>query len=94
MLAPTLFNLFLEAVIAKALESHARDKVRIHYHPEAELVGSRKRMTCESLVWDLEYADDICLVASARELLEEMLHSVDQGCNSTVWTRGAHKWVW
>ena len=42
MLAPSLFNLFLDAVMERALEGHVNDGVRIFYHPEAELVGEQE----------------------------------------------------
>ena len=80
VLAPSLFNLFLDAVMERALEGHVNDCVRIFYHSEAELVGSRRKMTYESFVQDLVYADDMCLVAATREALEGMLHSVNRVC--------------
>ena len=83
VLAPSLFNLFLDAVMERALEGHVNDGVRMFYHPEAELVGSRRKMTHESFVQDLVYADDICLVAATREALEGMLHSV---CSALITT--------
>ena len=55
MLAPSLFNFFLDAIMEIALEGHVNDGVRIFYRPEAELVGRRK-MTHESFVHDLVYA--------------------------------------
>ena len=50
VLAPTLFNLFLEAVLAKLFEGHVEDGVRIFYHPDAKLhvLGTRKRMASET----------------------------------------------
>ena len=80
VLAPSLFNIFLDAVMERALEGHVNDGVRIFYHPEAELVGSRRKMTHESFVQDLVYADDMYLVAATREALEGMLHSVNRVC--------------
>ena len=82
VLAPTLFNLFLDAVVDKALENHAGDGIRLFFHPDTELhvVGDRKRMAHESQVLDLEYADAICLVAASTESLEGMLHSRDRTC--------------
>ena len=46
------------------------------YHPGAELVGSRKKMSEKRLVQDLKCADDLCLVAASRVSLEGMLHSL------------------
>ena len=56
MLAPSLFNFFLDAMMERALEGHVNDGVRIFYCPEAELVGRRRKMTHESFVQDLVYA--------------------------------------
>ena len=77
MLAPSLFNLFFDVVIAMAMEDHAGDEVNMLYHLEAELVGSSK-MSAKRLVQDLEYADDMSLVASSRDSLEGMLHSLQK----------------
>ena len=91
VLAPTLFNIFFNAVLSKALEDHERDGVKILYHPEAELVGSRKRMAHETLIQDFEYADDVCLVAATRESLEGMLHSLNRSCTDMGLTISTQK---
>ena len=78
MLAPFLFNLFFDAVIAMVMEAHPGERVTVFYHPEAELVGSRKKMSQKRLVQDLKYADDLCLMAVSRVSLEGMLHSLHE----------------
>ena len=80
VLAPFLFNLYFDAVIAMALVDHAGGGVNVLYHPEAALVGNKKKMTERRFVQDLDYADDMCLVAASRDSLEGMLHSVDKAC--------------
>ena len=58
VLAPTLFNLFFDAVIHMAIDSHLEEGrgVRIVLNPDAKLVGDWRKMTLETLVTDLEYA--------------------------------------
>ena len=78
-----------DVVLATAMEDHAGDGVNVLYHPEGELVGSRK-MSEKRLVQDLEYAHDMCLVAASRDSLEGMLHSLDKACTdmgSTINTK-------
>ena len=38
-----------------------------------ELVGRRKQMRDQTLIPDLEYADDMCLLSNSMDELEEML---------------------
>ena len=90
VLAPTLFNLFFDAVICMAMQKHPEHGLTVLYHPEAELVGSRKRMNCQTVISDLEYADDICLISDSMDKLEEMLVELDESCNEmglTITTR-------
>jgi hypothetical protein len=58
VLAPTLFNLFFDAVIRMAIGGHLEEGrgVRIAFNPDAKLLGDRRKMTLETLVTDLEYA--------------------------------------
>ena len=63
-----------------AMEAHPGEGVTVLYHLEAELVGSRKKMSEKRLVQDFEYADDLCLVAASRVSLEGMLHSLHGAC--------------
>ena len=39
--------------------------VRIVFRPDAKLIGDRRKMTLETLVSDLEYADDVALLSSS-----------------------------
>ena len=90
VLAPTLFNLFFDAVICMAMQKHPEHGLTVLYHPEAELVGSRKQMNCQTVISDLEYADDMCLISDSMDKLEEMLVELDESCNEmglTISTR-------
>ncbi len=65
VLAPILFNMYFDAVSHMALEEHSSQGRRILmlYQPEAKLVGNRG-FNCETQLSDLEYADDVNLVAA------------------------------
>ena len=66
VLAPTLFNLYFDAIYH--LHGYAkapRAWTDILHHPKGELVGKRKRMLCQTLIPDLEYADDMCLISDS-----------------------------
>ena len=62
-LAPTLFSLFFDSIIATALVRHPNCGVKILYNLGDELVGSRKKMRSNVLIQDLEYADDMVIVS-------------------------------
>ena len=81
MLAPTLFNLFFDAVVSMALERHPENGLTIFFNTNAELVGNRKQMRKQFLIPDLEYVDDMCLLSNSMDELEEMLLDLDQSCN-------------
>ena len=79
VLAPNLFNFYLDAMMSMALGNHPNEGLSILFHPDANLVGSKK-MSHRTRLKDLEYADDMCLVAAEKQSLETLLHSVDQAC--------------
>ena len=81
VLAPTLFNMYFDAVIHMALEEHRSQGrgVVMLYQPEAKLVGNRS-FNCSTLISDLEYADDMTLVAASWDDLKVMLQSLDEKC--------------
>ena len=84
VLAPALFNLYFDVVIRSAIEEHHQEGRGVHlvYHPEGRLVGERRKMTAQTLVTDLEYADDMALVASSWSDLETMLVSLNTQCTA------------
>ena len=82
ILAPTLFNIYFDVVIRMALEEHQRRGrgVRMAYLHEGKLIGNRKKLQWETLVSDLEYADDMVLLADGWEDLRAMLESLEARC--------------
>ena len=71
----------LFTVIHMALEEHRSQGrgIVMLYQPEAKLVGNRG-FSCEMLLSDLEYADDMTLVAALWEDLKVLLQSLDEKC--------------
>ena len=80
VLAPTLFNLFFDAVIAMALTQYSGCGLKLLFNQEAKLVGSRRKMVEELVLHDLEYADDMVLVSVSMDALEELLHAMEASC--------------
>ena len=81
VLAPTLFNLFFDIVIRKALDIHQQEGrgIRMLYLLDGNLVGNRRKMTMETLVTDLEYADDMALLCNSWDDMTVMLRGLE-GC--------------
>ena len=84
VLAPTLFNMFFDAVIRMVIDNHLEEGrgVRVVFHPDAKLIGDRKKMTLETLISDLEYADDMALMSNSWSDLEVMIKSLHQHCTA------------
>ena len=82
VLAPTLFNLYFDVAIHMALDEHRQEEkgIKLAYLHDAELVGNRKILKLESLVTDLEYADDMVLLADNWSDLTTMLDSLSTCC--------------
>ena len=81
VLAPILFNLFFDAVISMVLARHPDYGVKVLYSQEAELVGSRKKMSSELSLQHLEYADDMALISDSMDLLEELMQAMEVSCS-------------
>ena len=81
VLEPILFNLFFDAVINMSLQKHLGNGITILFNTKAELVGSRKQMRDQTLISNLEYADDMCLRSKSMDELEEMFLELDLSCN-------------
>ena len=64
--------------MSMALGNHPNEGLSILFHLNADLVGNKKKMSHRKRLKDLEYADDMCLVAAGKQSLETLLHSVDQ----------------
>ena len=84
VLAPVLFNLFLDAVIAATLSKHHGSGIRMLYDLDGPLVGNRKKMRRSVSVRDLEYADDMALVCDSMDALEDILRALDASCLGMV----------
>ena len=91
VLAPTLFNLFLDSVICMALRKHPANGLTVLFNPAADLVGCRKLMHHRTQIPDLDYADDMCLVSDSMDKLEEMLMDMDESCSEMGLTISARK---
>ena len=68
VLAPVLFNLFFDAVIAATLSHHKDSGFKVLYNIGDPLVGSRKKMKNEVDINDLEYADDMAIISDSMAL--------------------------
>ena len=82
VLAPTLFNLYFDVAIRMALENdQPKDSnVRVAYIHSAKLVGNRRKLQHEAIISDLEYTDDMTLVAESWDDLKSMLDDVSIRC--------------
>ena len=80
VLAPVLFNLFFDAIVAATLQHHPEAGFKVLYNTGDPLVGSRKKMRHEVVIQDLEYADDMVLVSDSMGLLEELLQTLHSTC--------------
>ena len=75
-------NLYFNVAIHMALDEHRQEEkgIKLAYLHDAELVGNRKILRLESLVTDLEYADDMVLLADDWSDLTTMLDSLSTCC--------------
>ena len=82
VLAPTLFNFYFDIAIHMALDMHRSQGrgIKVAYLHDADLVGNRRILRFESLVTDLEYADDMALFADHWSDLTAMLDSLSTCC--------------
>ena len=81
VLAPVLFNLFFDAVIAATMSAHPGFGVRMLYGLDGPLVDNRKEMRREVSIKDLKYVDDMALVSDSMNVLEEILRTFDATCS-------------
>ena len=80
VLAPTLFNFYFDAAICMALEEHRQQGrgIRVAYLLDA---GNRRVLSLVTLVTDLEFADDMALLANNWFDFTAMLDSLSTCCN-------------
>ena len=85
VLAPALFNLFSDAVIMLLDGHQVQNKgVGIAYLHNAKLLGNRREsyIQLETLVTDLENADEMALLADSWNDLEAMLTTLSTHCSA------------
>ena len=65
VLAPTLFNFYFDTAIHTALDVHRQEErgIKVAYLLDTNLVGNRRSLKLDTLVTDLEYADDMAHLA-------------------------------
>ena len=82
VLEPTLLNIYFDAVIHMSLDSHRmlNRGIRMTSLLDAQLAGNCRKLQLETLVQDLEYADDMALLADSWDALEAMLTSLSTHC--------------
>ena len=82
VLTPTVFNLYFDVAIHMALENGKLKgrSVKAAYFHGVKLVGNRRKLQHEAIISDLEYADDIALVAVSWDDLKSMLDDMSIRC--------------
>ena len=76
VLAPELFNLYLDTSVRALLPALRSLGVKISYKIDGQL-RECKKPTHDELVWILMYADDICLIADDLENLRQAITAMD-----------------
>ena len=78
VLAPMLFNMFLDAVIKVALKDHPDKSIHIEYSFNASLVyNSRDKLENSKILQNLVHVDDIMLTSSNIESLRCLVNSAN-----------------
>ena len=82
VLAPTLFNFYFDTAIHMALDVHGQEErgIKVAYLLDTDLVGNRRNLKFETLATDLEYADNMALLADNWVDLTTMLDSLATTC--------------
>ena len=82
VLAHSLFTFYFNVAIPMALEKHCQQGsgVRVAYLLDADLVVNRRIPKLETFVTDLEYTDDMALLANKWSDLTAMLDSLSTCC--------------
>ena len=91
VLSPTLFNFFFDTVIAMAMARHPGCGLKVLYNQEAELVGSRRKMSRELPLHNFEQADDMALISDSMDMLEEVLRAMEVSCSEMGLTISSKK---
>ena len=78
VLAPMLFNLYLDAVLKVALKNHPNKGIDIDYSYNAQLMtNSRHKLEKSTCVQNLAYADDILITSSNIESLQCLVEAMN-----------------
>ena len=80
MLAPTFFNYYSDVAIHMALEEHQGRGIKVAYLLDADQVGNRRILNLETMVTDLEFTDDMALLANNWSDHTAMLDSLSTCC--------------
>ena len=93
VLAPTLFIFYLGTAIHMALNVHGQEErgIKVAYLLDSDPVGNRRKLKFETLVTDLECADDMALLADNWANLTTMLDSLATTCKKLVLTISCKK---
>ena len=81
MLAPTIFNFYFDTAIHMALDVHRQDErsIKVAYLLDADL-GNKVSLKLETLVTDLEYAENMATLADNWADLTTILDSLTTTC--------------
>ena len=78
VLAPMLFNMYLDAVIRVALKRFPTEGIHLNYSYNAPLTyNNRHKLDKATIVQNLAYADDMVLTSSNIVSLQNLLDSMD-----------------
>ena len=93
VLAPTFFNFYFDTAIHMALDVHRKEEkgIKVAYPLDADLMGNRRNLKHETLVTDLEYANDMALLANNWADLTTMLDSLATTCKKLSLTISCKK---
>ena len=81
-MAPILFNFYFDTAIHMTFDVHRQEErgIKVAYLLDAAVVGNRQILKLETLVIDLEYADNMALLVDNWADLTTMLDSLSTTC--------------
>ena len=82
------FSTYFDTAIHMALDVHRQEErgIKVAYLLDADLVGNRQNLKFETLVTDLEYADDMALLATTTWAWE-------MGVGSSMYSDLSDNWM-
>ena len=78
VLSPLLFNCFMDSIFREAMEM-TKGALHIQYTTRLFL-SYRDRTSLTTSIQNIQYADDLTLIAEARGELQHMLDVLDRAC--------------